>query len=132
MKLDEVVPHYVPVIPLKPNHTILSEVLDKNPRQLTIAELHQHHFYLETEVLETGRGSLSYYKIMVGSVIIEWQIHVDHVNQVHSLLNKKRASLSLEGISQLVIPNATKWEDLPVMWIGQEAKRNWSYRASSK
>ena len=123
MKLDEVVPHYVPVIPLKPNHTILKEVLDKDPRQLSIAELHQHHFYLEREVLES-KGGLSYYKIIVGSIIIEWQIHVDCVYQVHLLLNKKKATFSLQGISQLSILDAIKWEGLPVVWIGQEIKQS--------
>ena len=120
MKLDKVIPHCAPVIPMKPNHTILNEVLDKDPRQLTIAELHQHHFYLETEVLEVGRGTLSYYKIMVGSVIIEWQIHVDYANKVRLLLNKKKPTLSLQGISQLLVPDAIRWEGLPVIWIGQE------------
>ena len=119
-KLSEVVPHHVPVIPLKPGHTILREVLNKDPRDLTIAEFHEHCFYLETELLETGRGTLSYYKIMVGSVIIEWQIHVDCIYQVHLLLKKKRAVLSSQAISQLSIPNAIKWTGLPVKWIGQE------------
>ena len=122
-KLDEVVPYYVPVIPLMSNHTILKEVLHKNPRHLTIAELHEHCFYLETELLETGRGTLSYYKIMVGSVIIEWQIHVDYVYQVHVQLKRKKAILSLQAISQFVIPSAIKWEGLPVIWTGQEVEQ---------
>ena len=29
----------------------MEEVLDTDPRQFTIAKLHEHHFYLETEVL---------------------------------------------------------------------------------
>ena len=122
-KLDEVVPHYVPVLSLMPNHTILREVLDKDPRHLTIAELHEHCFYLETELLETGGGSLSYYKIMVGSVIIEWQIHVNHVYQVRLRLKRKKAILSLQAISQFVIPSAIKWEGLPVIWTGQEVEQ---------
>jgi len=40
----EVVPHYVPVIPLKSNHTTMIEIPDKDPRQLTIGELHKHFF----------------------------------------------------------------------------------------
>ena len=117
------IPHYVPVLPLIPNHTILKEVLDKNPRQLTIAELHEHCFYLETELLETGIGTLSYYKIMVGSVIIQWQIHVDHVYQVHLLLKRKKVMLSSQAISQFSIPNVMKWIGLPVVWIGQEVEQ---------
>ena len=122
-KLDEVIPYYSPVLPLMPNHIVLKEVLDKNLRQLTIAELHEHCFYLETELLEAGRGTLSYYKIMVGSVIIEWQIHVDHVYRVCLLLKKKKAMLSSQAISQFSIPNAVRWMGLPVIWIGQEVEQ---------
>ena len=118
-KLSEVVPLHVPVIPLKPGHTILREVLDKDPRDLTIAELHEHCSYLETELLEKGR-SLSHYKIMVGSVIIDWQIHVDYIYQLRLLLRKKQAMLSSQAIDRLVILDAIKWAGLPVMWIGQE------------
>ena len=113
MKLDKA----LNLLPLKQNHTILKEVLNKDLNKLTIASLHQHHLYLE-KMLETA---LSYHKIM-GSAIIGWQIHVDHVYRVHSLLNKKMATLSLEGISDLFIPNAIMWEGLPVTWIGQEAR----------
>ena len=122
-RLDEVVPHFVPVIPLKQYHTILNDVLDKDPRQLTIAELHQHHFYLETEVLKTGEGTLSYYKIMLGSVTIEWQIHVDFAYQVHLLLQKNKATLSSIGISHLSLLASIKWKGLPVIWIGQELEQ---------
>ena len=116
------IPRYVAVLPLMPNHTILKEVLNKNTRHLTIAEL-QHCFYLETELLETGRGTLSYYKIMVGSVIIEWQIHVDHVYQLHLLLKKKKATLSSQAISQFSILDSIKWGGLPVIWIRQEVEQ---------
>jgi len=121
MMLDEVVCSYVPVIPMKPKCTILEEVLDKDPRQLTIAELHKHHFHLEAEVLGTGKGTLSYYKIMIGSgIIIEWQIHVKFAYQVHLLLKERKATWLLQGISQLSIPAAIRYEGLPVVWIGQE------------
>ena len=122
-RLDEVVPHFVPVIPLKQYHTILNDVLDKDPRQLTIAELHQHHFYLETEVLKTGEGTLSYYKIMLGSVTIEWQIHVDFAYQVHLLLQTNKATLSSIGISHLSLLASIKWRGLPVIWIGQQLEQ---------
>ena len=115
MKLDEVI---LPKLPLEPNHTILKEVLDKDLKQLTIASLSQHHLYLE-EMLETA---LSYRKIKMGSAIIEWQIHIDHVYQVYSLLNKKMAALLLGRINELFIPSATKWEGLPMQWFGQEER----------
>ena len=37
----------LPELPLKPNHDILKEVLDKDPKQLAIASLSQHQLYLE-------------------------------------------------------------------------------------
>ena len=47
---------------------------------------------------------------MMGSVIIEWQIHADHVYRVYSLLKKEMATLLLEGSSELFIPNAILWD----------------------
>ena len=67
---------FLHVIPLKSGHTVMEEVLDKDPRQFIIGELYKHHFYLETELLETGTYTLAYYKIMVGSVIILWQMFI--------------------------------------------------------
>ena len=60
---------------------------------------------------------------MVGSVIIEWQIHVDHVYQIDLLLKRKKAILSSQAISQFSIPNVMKWIGLSVVWIGQEVKQ---------
>ena len=120
MKLSEVVPDFVPVIPLKPGHTTMEETLDKNPKQLTIFELHKHRFYLETELLETGTDTLGYRKIRVGSVIITWQIHVAHVYQAYLSLNKKRSQLPSYGITSLSIPIMSMWEGLSFLWRGQE------------
>jgi len=53
-------------------------------------------------------------------VIIEWQIHVKFAYQVHLLLKKRKATLSLQGISHLSIPAAIMYEGLPVVLIGQE------------
>jgi len=112
-KLSEVVPYYALVIS---DHTVMMEVLDKDPRQLTIGELHAHHFYLETELLETGRDTLAYYKIMVGSVIITWQIHADHVYQAYLILKKKLSQLSSQPITHFSIPEAEKWVGFSVLW----------------
>ena len=120
MKLSEVVPKFVPVIPLKPGHTTMEETLDKDPKQLTIFELHKHRFYLETALLETGTDTLAYYKIKVGSVIITWQIHVAHVYQAYLSLNKKRSQLPSYGITSLSIPIMNMWEGLLFLWRGQE------------
>ena len=59
MTLAEAAP-YLPVIPLKSSHTAVTEELDKDPSKMTIFELHKHHFYLETELLQTGPDTISY------------------------------------------------------------------------
>ena len=120
MKLSEVVPYYMPKMLLKTNHVILNEVLNKDFRHLTIAELYQHHHFLETELLDFDIGTLSCCEIKEGSVIIEWQIHVNYVYQVFMLLKTKKVILSSQAITCLSFPDALKWVGLPVTWIGQE------------
>ena len=121
MKLSEVVPYYVPVIPLKFGYTEVEEVIDKDPREFTIGELHSHRFYLETELFKTGSGTLRYYKIMVGSVIIVWQIHVDDVYQAYTSL--QNLQLPPQSIIHLTIPQTVEWIGIPILWRGQEMKK---------
>ena len=120
MKLSEVVPYYVPVIPLKFGYTKVEEVINKDPKEFTISELHSHRFYLETELFKTGNGTLRYYKIMVGSVIIVWQIHVDDVYQAYISL---KTQLSLPTIIHLTIPSVQRWMNIPILWRGQNIER---------
>ncbi|XP_065907962.1 uncharacterized protein [Dysidea avara] len=123
MKLSEIVPAYVPVISLKKfSHLLIEEQLDVDPRQYTISELHKHRFYLETELLQSGSGTLTCYKIMVGSLFIVWRIDVDHAYNAHLTLSKKRSHLKSQAISHLSIPGVVKWESLPVVLRGQEVK----------
>ncbi|XP_065907965.1 glycylpeptide N-tetradecanoyltransferase-like isoform X2 [Dysidea avara] len=114
MKLSEVVP-FIPVIPLKPSHISITEQIDVDPRQYTIAELHKHRFYLETEL---GSGTLTCYKIMVGSLFIVWQVHVDHAYNAYLTLSKKRSCPLLGCV--FTIPALEKWAKLPVILRGQE------------
>ena len=79
---------YFPVINVKPNHAELHEDLDKDPNKMTIGELHKHRFYLETEVLKIGPNTCTICRIMIGSVAIVWQIHVEYAYQVYSRLKK--------------------------------------------
>ena len=122
MKLSEVVPSFVPVIQLKPNNSTIEEILDKDPRQFTIGELHEHRFYLETELFETGTDTLTYYKINVGSIIIVWQIHADYAYQAYLSLQKKISKLSSQKIKHLSIPDVNKWTGLPVVFRGQDLR----------
>ena len=115
MKLSEVVPH-APVLPLKFGYTEIEEVINKNPKEFTIGELHEHCFFLETELFKTGCGTLRNYKIMIGSVIIVWQIHVDDVYKAY--ISMKNYQPPLNAI-HLTIPQVQKWIDLPILWRGQ-------------
>ena len=119
MTLKEAAP-YFPVIQVKPNHTELFEELDKGPSEMTIGELHKHRFYLETEFLKTGPDTCTICKIVIGSVMIIWQIHVDHAYQAYSRLKKLHSQLSLQTIRFMSIPETKMWEGLPFLWHGQD------------
>ena len=119
MTLKEAAP-YFPVIPLKPNHTELHEDLDRDPSEMTIGELHKHRFYLETEILKTGPDTCTICRIVIGSVEIIWQIHVDHAYQAHSKLKRFHSQSSLQAIRFMSIPETERWEGLPFVWHGQD------------
>ena len=119
MTLKEAAP-YFPVIQVKPNHTELHEELDRDPGEMTIGELHKHRFYLETEILKTGPDTCTICRIIIGSVTIIWQIHVDHVYQAYSRLKKLHPQLLLQAIRFMSIPVMEKWEGLPFLWHGQD------------
>ena len=118
MTLKEAAP-YFPVIDVKPNHTELHEELDRDPSEMTIGELHKHRFYLETEILKTGPDTCTICRIVIGSVMIIWQIHVDHVYQAYSRLKKLHSQPSLQAIRFMSIPETEGWEGLPLLWHGQ-------------
>ena len=119
MKLSEVKP-YIPVLRLKEGYTEVEDILDKDPKEFTIWELHKHRFYLETELFKTGRGTLRYYRIILGSVTIVWQIHVDDVYQAY--LSLKDSQLP-SHIVDLRIPQIQHWVGIPALWRGQSMKK---------
>ena len=85
----------------------MHEVLDKDPSQMTIGELHKHRFYLETEVVQNGPDTCTICSIKIGSVTIVWQIHLDHIHQAYSSIQSKMHSqLAMQAISYLSIPEA--------------------------
>ena len=122
MKLSEVVP-FIPVILLNPNHTVVAEELDVDPSQYTISDLHKHRFYLESEFFQSGNGTLTCYKIMMGSLFILWQIHVDHAYSAYLMLRKKISHFQSLAIRHLSVPAIEKWAKLPVVLRGQEVKQ---------
>ena len=119
MTLKEAAP-YFPVIKVKPNHTELHEDIDRDPSQMTIGELHKHRFYLETEILKTGPDTCTICRILIGSVAIIWQIHVDHAYRAHCRLKTSYFQLSLQAIRFMLVPEMTKWEGLPFVWHGED------------
>lgn len=122
MTLAEAAP-YFPIIQPKSSHTTVLEELDKDPSKMTIFELHKHRFYLETELLQTGPDTCTICRIVIGSVIIIWQIHVDHVYQAYSSLKKNQPQLLLQDITTLSMTEADVWGDFPLLWRGQNVQQ---------
>ena len=119
MTLKEVAP-YFPVRPAKSGYTAMDEDIDRDPSEMTIGELQKHRFYLETEVIQEGPGTCKIRKIMIGSVMIIWQIHVDHAYQVYSRLKMLHSQLSLQAIRCMSVPEMKSWEGLPLLFPGQD------------
>ena len=122
MTLSEAAP-YFPVVQLKPSHTSMVENLDRDPRKMTILELHKHRFYLETELLQSGPDTCTICRIAIGSVIIVWQIDVDHVYKAYCSLKKKQFQLQSHDITALSITEADVWANLPILWRGQNVQQ---------
>lgn len=120
MTLAEAAP-YFPIIPIKSGYTAVTEELDKDPSKMTIFELHKHRFYLETELLQTGPNTCTICRIVIGSVTVTWEIHVDHVYKAYCSL--KKWSQLPQGIVILSIREAEVYEGLPFFWRGQEVKQ---------
>ena len=116
MTLNEAAPYFPIQVRSKPDHTIMKEVLDKDPTKMTIGDLHKHRFFIEMEIAD----SCSISKIIIGSVTIEWQIHVDHVYQLYSAFESKMSRLSQHSVTHLSVPEVVRWAGLPILWRGQE------------
>jgi len=119
MTLSEAAPYFPVCVRKKPDHTIMREVLDKDPTQMTIGDLHRHRFFIEVEITEKP-DSCTISRIVIGSVIIEWQIHVDYVYQAYTALENKLSQLALQSVTHLSIPEVIRWAELPILWRGQE------------
>ena len=123
MTLAEAAP-YFPIIPIKSGHTAVIEELDKDPRKMTIYELHKHRFYLETELLQTGPDTCTICRIVIGSVTTTLQTHVDHVYKAYySPKNIKQSQLQSQDITTLSITAAEIRGELPISWRGQDVQQ---------
>jgi len=116
-KIEEVAPHFLLYERDKSDLTLIKEVCKKD---MTIAELHGHRFFIETELFGIGPGALTVCKIVIGSIKIDWQISVDLVYQAYCMLNKKLSLLASHSIFDLSILEVIKWKELPILWRGQE------------
>ena len=124
MTLKEAAP-YFPVVPVKSGHITMDEVLDKDPSQMTIGELHKHRFCLETEVIQTGPDTCTICSIKIGSVTIVWQIHLDNVYQAYISIKGKNCQLKSQAIRHLSIDQAIFLEArLPILLRGEIVKKN--------
>ena len=117
--MSEAAPYFPVSVRPKPDHTIMREILDKDPNQMTIGDLHRHRFFIEMEITKKP-DSCTISWIVIGSVIIEWQIHVDLVYQVYSTSESKLSQLALQSVTHLYIPEVIRWAELPILWRGQE------------
>ena len=123
LPLSKVAPHFPIYKQPRPNHTLIKEDLQADPSQLTIGELHKHRFYLETELFQTGQDSLTFYRIVIGSVVIFWQIHIDNIYKVYTSLNKTHHHRLVSAASStLFVDDIEVWQGLPVLWRGQEVE----------
>ena len=120
LPLSKVAPHLPIHKQPRPNHTLIKEDLQVDPNQMTIGELHKHQFYLETELFQTGPDTLTFYRIVIGSVVIFWQIHIDNIYKVYTSLNKTQHHWLLSAASStLLVDDIEIWQGLPVLWRGQ-------------
>ena len=115
LTLSKAVPYFPVCKQPKPNHITIEENLKVDPSKMTVEELHKHRFYLETEVIQTGADTLTFYKIIIGSVVILWQMHIDHVYKAYTSLGHYQLSLAN---STLLINDIKVWEGLPVFMAG--------------
>ena len=96
---------------------------------LTISELNHQRFFIETEL---NAGTLTVCKIVIGSLNIDWKIHIDHVYQAYSMIKKKHSLLASHSIIHLSIPKVIRWEELPILWRGQEVEQIGPLQNSTK
>ena len=132
MTLEKVAPYFPIDIRIKPGYTAVEEVLNNDPKKMTIHQLHKHRFYLETELFQTGSDTCTICRIVIGSVKITWQISVRDVFQVHTLLLSKKINYNLQNIIHLSISETEMWKGLPILWRGQEVGQIGPIEASGK
>ena len=117
-KVTEVI-LYISIKPFNESINIV-EKFDKDPRDLTISELLEHKYKLETEVLDIDEGESVLSCIKTGCVELTWQIPQELVYRAYTSMKRKHDELSSLAVKSLVCEEADEFVGLPILWCGQE------------
>ena len=117
-KISEFIPYQL-VRPFK-DFTSLKDKFDKDPSEVTVYELLQHRYKIETEVLDTDEGELVLSCIKTGCVELTWQIPKELVYRAYTSMKRKHDELSSLAVKSLVCEEADILAGLPFLWRGQE------------
>ena len=117
-KISEFIPYQL-VKPFK-EFISLKDKFDKDPSEVTVYELLEHKYKIETEVLDTDEGELVLSCIKTGCVELTWQIPQELVYRAYTSMKKKQDELSSLAVKSLVCKEADKLAGLPILWRGQE------------
>ena len=117
-KISEFIPYQL-VRPFK-DFTSLKDKFDKDPSEVTVYELLQHRYKIETKVLDTDEGELVLSCIKTGCVELIWQIPQELVYRAYTSMKRKYVELSSLAVKSLVCEEADELAGLPFLWRGQE------------
>ena len=117
-KISEFIPYQL-IKPFK-EFISLKDKFDKDPSEVTVYELLEHKYKIETEVLDTDEGELVLSCIKTGCVELTWQIPQELVYRAYTSMKRKHDELSSLAVKSLVCKEAERYEGLPILWRGQE------------
>ena len=117
-KVIEVTP-YISIKPFEESIDIV-EKFDKDPNNLTILELLEHKYKIETEVLDIDEGESVLNCIKTGCVELTWQVPRELVYRAYTSMKRKHDELSSLAVKSLVCKEAERYAGLPILWRGQE------------
>ena len=117
-KISEFIPYQL-VKPFK-EFISLKDKFDKDPSEVTVYELLEHKYKIETEVLDTDEGELILSCIKTGCVELTWQIPQELVYRAYTSMRRKHDELSSLAVKSLVCEVADEFAGLSILWRGQE------------
>ena len=119
-KIIEFIPYQL-VKPFK-DYISLKGKFDKDPSEVTVYELLQHRYKIETKVLDIDEGELVLSCIKTGCIELTWQIPRELVYRAYTSIKKKHDELSSLAVKSLVCEEADECAGLPFLWCGQEVE----------